>query len=126
MSEFKNGDMVMVSDNGPQWAERRFIGMHSDGTYVCESTGPQRTSYWLNCKPIPQKTYRPFKDVFEVPVNAWFRIKGQNVISRIIGTGNGITIYFYTMNNAVDMKDLLDNYEMSLDGKEWTPAGVEE
>jgi hypothetical protein len=129
MSELKNGDLVLVSDSGRanDWLERRFIGKQSDGRFVCEGGFVCQGPFpWHHCKPLPEKKIRPFKDVFEVPVNAWFRLKNTDSISKIIGTSAGGGVFFYAQQNADNFQDLLENHEMSLDGKEWTPAGVEE
>ena len=128
MSEFKNGDLVMVSDNRNDdgWFERRFIGIHSKGSFICESDGGYNITFWKYCKPVPKKTHRPFKDVFEVPVNAWFREKNQNDIGKLLGQFREREVTFSVTCNNSSFEKVLERKEMSTDGKEWTPAGVEE
>jgi len=128
MSEFKNGDMVLVSDSGVpgDWVVRKYIGKNPNGIYLCKPKVCHGHCGWNYCKPIPKKTYRPFKDVFEVPVNAWFRGKSNKAVSKIVGVQDDGSIDFPSIKNANDFQDILDNYEMSTDGITWVPAGVEE
>jgi hypothetical protein len=126
MSELKNGDLVLVGDTeDADFVERIFIGMF-EGDYVSKDLLGNGFTKWKYCIPLPKKTYRPFKDVFEVPVNAWFRLKNTDSISKMIGTSAGGGVFFYAQQNADNFQDLLENHEMSTDGKEWTPAGVKE
>ena len=127
MSEFKNGDLVLVCDDGVTWRQKIFIGMHPSGAFVCKQLTDDEIYPWRLCKPLPKKTYRPFKDVFEVPAGAWFRIRGKDSIAKIIEvSAGGCVFFFYALRNARNFQDLLENYEMSTDGKEWALAGVEE
>ena len=128
MSEFKNGELVMVSDSGNagKWILRKFIGKDSNGIYFCEAEGRDGAWGWIYCKPIPKKTYRPFKDVFEVSVNTWFRVVGRTPVGKINGIGESGVVYISGISTAPSFQSLLNYYEMSTDGVTWTPAGAEE
>lgn len=76
---------------------------------------------------IIEPTYKPFESVFEIPTDAWFRTEGSPRLDKLLGFNSyDGEMFFPYIENAMSFQKLLDDYEMSTDGKTWTPAGVEE
>ena len=52
MSEFKQGDMIEVSDYGTDWERREFISSTSNGKFLCWSEDKAYATTWQYTRPI--------------------------------------------------------------------------
>lgn len=71
---------------------------------------------------IPQPTFRPYRDASEVPMVLKIRDKNSHSKNHLMtGTMNG----FVTYSGFISYSDLYNNYEQTLNGSDWGPAGVQ-
>ena len=72
-------------------------------------------------RPRPEPKLRPWKRD-EVPLDAWFRVKGETLKYRLLQIGESHVGF---MRGTYGVAVLIDGWEHSIDGgKTWLPCGV--
>ena len=119
MSEFKQGDMILVGQNNPK--EREFVAMDGSG-YVCR--GETGTSYflWHYAKPLPTKPEPiPYNHETWPKQVVHLRLKEHPANEYMV-----IGLNFYgalTVAEKYTWDALFDYHEMSLDHcQTWQPC----
>lgn len=69
----------------------------------------------------PEKKYRPYKDILEVPRDRWVRHKASGVINRICSLDPRTDVTRVRLNGWIGFNDMFQDYEWE-DG---SPCGVE-
>jgi hypothetical protein len=122
MSEFKQGDTILVrNSNALDYVERVLVVEHQS-RYYCEVEGETTLHPWECAKPLPKPEYEPFAQETFPRTPTLIRAKGYPDAGEYFVTSitpSGVIRH----QGFASYANLLQHYEM-LDGDKWVPAGV--